>query len=107
MRDAGLVSSIVTGLGVCFGINSSYDHRDIAFEIGSWFSPVFKLYLIKEFHRLKDEESRATSLEWSFRRAPKLPIFTSGWRRSINCAIIAPQTSQTAPTPQCHPHLPY
>ncbi len=44
----------------------TFAHRDIAFEFGSWLSPEFKLYLIKEFQRLKDEESRATSLEWSF-----------------------------------------
>lgn len=46
----------------------TYAHRDIAFEFGSWLSPEFKLYLIKEFQRLKDEESRTTSLEWSFQR---------------------------------------
>ncbi len=44
----------------------TYAHRDIAFEFGSWLSPEFKLYLIKEFQRLKDEESRAASLEWNF-----------------------------------------
>ena len=46
----------------------TYAHKDIAFEFGSWLSPEFKLYLIKEFQRIKDEESRATSLEWSFQR---------------------------------------
>ncbi len=46
----------------------TYAHRDIAFEFGSWLSPEFKLYLIKEFQRLKDEEARATSLEWNFQR---------------------------------------
>ncbi len=46
----------------------TYAHRDIAFEFGSWLSPEFKLYLITEFQRLKDEEARATSLEWSFQR---------------------------------------
>ena len=46
----------------------TYAHRDIAFEFGSWLSPEFKLYLIKEFQRLKDEESRATALEWNFQR---------------------------------------
>ena len=46
----------------------TFAHRDIAFEFGSWLSPEFKLYLIKEFQRLKDEESRATSLKWSFQR---------------------------------------
>jgi hypothetical protein len=46
----------------------TYAHKDIAFEFGSWLSPEFKLYLIKEFQRLKDEESRTTSLEWNFQR---------------------------------------
>ena len=46
----------------------TYAHKDIAFEFGSWLSPEFKLYLIKEFQRLKDEESQVTSLEWSFQR---------------------------------------
>ena len=46
----------------------TYAHKDIAFEFGMWISPEFKLYLIKEFQKLKDEESRATSLEWSFQR---------------------------------------
>lgn len=46
----------------------TFAHKDIAFEFGSWLSPEFKLYLIKEFQRLKDEESRANSLEWSFQR---------------------------------------
>src|SRR5215470_14548059 len=46
----------------------TYAHKDIAFEFGSWLSPEFKLYLIKEFQRLKDEESNAKRLEWSFQR---------------------------------------
>lgn len=46
----------------------TYAHRDIAFEFGSWLSPEFKLYLIKEFQRLKDEEARAAALEWNFQR---------------------------------------
>jgi hypothetical protein len=46
----------------------TFAHKDIAFEFGSWLSPEFKLYLIKEFQRLKDEEARATSLEWNFQR---------------------------------------
>ena len=46
----------------------THAHRDIAFEFGSWLSPEFKLYLIKEFQRLKDEESRLLSREWSFQR---------------------------------------
>ena len=46
----------------------TYAHKDIAFEFGMWISAEFKIYLIREFQRLKDEESRATSLEWSFQR---------------------------------------
>lgn len=46
----------------------TYAHRDIAFEFGSWLSPEFKLYLIKEFQRLKDEEARSAALEWNFQR---------------------------------------
>jgi hypothetical protein len=46
----------------------TYAHRDIAFEFGSWLSPEFKLYLITEFQRLKDEEARTSSLEWNFQR---------------------------------------
>jgi hypothetical protein len=46
----------------------TYAHKDIAFEFGSWLSPEFKLYLIREFQRLKDEEARVTSLDWSVQR---------------------------------------
>lgn len=46
----------------------TYAHKDIAFEFGMWISAEFKLYLIREFQRLKDEEARSTSLEWNFQR---------------------------------------
>lgn len=46
----------------------TYAHQDIAFEFCSWLSPEFKLYLIKEFQRLKEEENRQKSLEWSLQR---------------------------------------
>jgi hypothetical protein len=46
----------------------TYAHRDIAFEFGSWLSPEFKLYLIKEFQRLKDEENDRLKLEWNLQR---------------------------------------
>ncbi|MGL4942970.1 MAG: KilA-N domain-containing protein [Thermoguttaceae bacterium] len=44
----------------------TYAHKDIAFEFASWVSPKFKLYLIKEFQRLKDEELR--QLGWDIKR---------------------------------------
>jgi hypothetical protein len=44
----------------------TFAHKDIAFEFASWISPQFKLYLIKEFQRLKDEELK--QLGWDIRR---------------------------------------
>ena len=44
----------------------TYAHRDIAFEFASWLSPEFKLYLIKEFDRLKNEEQK--QLGWDIKR---------------------------------------
>lgn len=43
----------------------TYAHPDIAFEFASWLSPEFKLYLIKEFERLKYNESYQYKVEWS------------------------------------------
>jgi hypothetical protein len=47
----------------------TFAHRDIAFEFASWISASFKLYLIKEFQRLKDEESKRLELDWDLRRS--------------------------------------
>jgi hypothetical protein len=44
----------------------TFAHRDIAFEFASWLSPQFKLYLIKEFQRLKEAEKK--QLGWDIRR---------------------------------------
>ena len=46
----------------------TYTHIDIAFEFGLWISPEFKLYLIKEFQRLKEQEAQQTSIEWQVKR---------------------------------------
>jgi hypothetical protein len=46
----------------------TYAHKDLAFEFGSWLSPEFKLYLIKEFQSLKEDENRRLSLEWNLNR---------------------------------------
>ena len=46
----------------------TYAHKDIAFEFASWVSVEFKLYLIKEFQRLKEEESERKSLDWDIKR---------------------------------------
>ena len=46
----------------------TYAHKDIAFEFASAISPVFKLYLIKEFQRLKEEENNLKKIEWDAKR---------------------------------------
>jgi len=46
----------------------TYAHPDIAFEFGMWISPQFKIYLIKEFQRLKDDENNRLQLEWNLQR---------------------------------------
>ena len=46
----------------------TFAHKDIAFEFASWISPEFKLYLIKEFQRLKTEENERSTLDWSAKR---------------------------------------
>jgi hypothetical protein len=45
----------------------TFGHRDIAFEFGSWLRPEFKLYLLKEFQRLKTKETSTSKLDWSVR----------------------------------------
>jgi len=46
----------------------TYAHKDIAFEFAAWLSAEFKLYLIMEFQRLKDEENSVKKQEWSLQR---------------------------------------
>jgi hypothetical protein len=46
----------------------TFAHKDIAFEFASWISVEFRLYLIKEFQRLKEDENRRLSLAWNLNR---------------------------------------
>jgi hypothetical protein len=46
----------------------TYAHPDIAFEFGMWISPEFKIYLVKEFRRLKEDENHRLSLAWDLNR---------------------------------------
>ena len=57
--------------------SGTFAHPDIAFEFASWLSPVFKLYLIKVFERLKFKEMNEINIEWNIAR-----LFTK-----INCFI--------------------
>ena len=45
-----------------------YAHTDIAFEFASWISPEFKLYIIKDYQRLKYDENSRLSLSWNLNR---------------------------------------
>ncbi len=57
----GVISKIGRGGG-------TFAHKDIAFEFASWISAEFKLYLIKEFQRLKDDENERLKLNWNLQR---------------------------------------
>ena len=46
----------------------TFAHKDIAFEFASWISIEFKLYIIKEFQRLKEDENDRLKLEWNLQR---------------------------------------
>jgi hypothetical protein len=46
----------------------TFAHEDIAFEFASWVSSGFKLYLIKEFQRLKIDESEKLKIDWNIQR---------------------------------------
>ncbi len=45
----------------------TFAHKDIAFEFGMWISPEFKIFLVKEFQRLKDNETK--KLDWNIKRS--------------------------------------
>ncbi|OGC09897.1 DNA-binding protein [candidate division WOR-1 bacterium RIFOXYC2_FULL_37_10] len=73
----------------------TYAHKDIAFEFGSWLSAEFKLYLIKEFQRLKVEENKKLSIGWDMKRTLakiNYKIHTD----AIKEYIIPPQISKKA-----------
>ena len=46
----------------------TFAHKDIAFEFASWLSPEFKLYVIQDYQRLKQDEGHQYALEWDVRR---------------------------------------
>ena len=46
----------------------TFAHKDIAFEFASWISPEFKLYVIKDYQRLKEEEAHKLSIGWDTKR---------------------------------------
>lgn len=46
----------------------TYAHKDITFEFASWVSPEFKLYIIKDYQRLKSDEAHRLALDWNVKR---------------------------------------
>lgn len=46
----------------------TYAHKDIAFNFAMWLSPVFQLYIVKEYQRLKEIENNQYNLEWNVKR---------------------------------------
>ena len=46
----------------------TFAHKDIAFEFASWVSAEFKLYIIKDYQRLKSDENSKLSVEWNINR---------------------------------------
>ena len=74
----------------------TYAHKDIAFEFCSAINPVFKLFLIKEFQRLKTDESKRNQLEWDLQRTISkinYRIHTDAIRENLIPKEITPQQS--------------
>ena len=70
----------------------TYAHKDLAFEFASWVSPQFKLYLIREYQRLKDEEQN--QIGWSAKRELSkinYRIHTDAIKRNIIPEEVTPQ----------------
>ena len=75
----------------------TYAHPDIAFEFGMWISPEFKLYLVKEFRRLKEDENNRLSLAWNLNRTlSKLNyrIHTDAIKAHLIPAAITPEQAR-------------
>ena len=71
----------------------TYAHQDIASEFGMWISPEFKIYLIKEFQRLKEDENSRLSLAWNLNRTlSKLNyrIHTDAIKTHLIPAVVTP-----------------
>ncbi len=69
----------------------TFAHKDIAFEFASWISIEFKLYIIKEFQRLKEDENDRLNLEWNLQRTlakVNYHIHTCGQRESYSGGVI-------------------
>ena len=74
----------------------TYAHKDIAFEFGSWISAEFKLYLIKEFQRLKNDENDRLKLDWNLQRTlskVNYTIHTDAIKEMLIPEVVASKTA--------------
>ncbi len=67
-KEWGLKTNAIGIKALAGRYGGTYAHKDIAFEFGMWISAEFKIYLIKEFQRLKADENDRQKLEWNFQR---------------------------------------
>ena len=75
----------------------TFAHKDIAFEFASWISPEFKLYLIKEFQRLKEIEYQREAIGWNVKREIakiNYKIHTDAIKENIIKRSHTPKTQQ-------------
>jgi hypothetical protein len=75
----------------------TYAHKDIAFEFGMWVSAEFKIYLIKEFQRLKEGENNRLKLEWNLQRTlakVNYRIHTDAIKKKLIPSELTKQQSQ-------------
>jgi hypothetical protein len=76
----------------------TYAHKNIAFEFAAWLSAEFKLYLIMEFQRLKDEENNIKKQEWTLQRTLSkinYRIHTDAIKETLIPPVITKEQSAT------------
>ena len=72
----------------------TYAHTDIAFEFASWISPEFKLYIIKDYQRLKKDEANRLAIGWDVKRELSkinYRIHTDGVKEFLITPTLSPQ----------------
>jgi hypothetical protein len=88
-----------TGMYVKHGkYGGTFAHKDIAFEFGAAISAVFRLLLIKEFQRLKEDENRRLSLEWNLQRTLSkinYHIHTDAIKEQLVPAVVTKEQAMT------------
>lgn len=72
----------------------TFAHKDIAFEFASWISAEFKLYIIKDYQRLKTDENSRVSLEWNVNRVISkinYKIHTDAIKENLIPKLVSPR----------------